>query len=142
MVKSFLASAVFALSTLAFILSPSRTVAFDFRDSAGAPPSWAQFAKLVKYRFETWVSADDEVAGRFRAYVTQHRGKEDGPPQTLVVKAWLNPDGTVERVSFPSLGDPHVDDDLRTILQRGNIGEAPPPDMLQPLNLRFSFPTK
>jgi hypothetical protein len=30
-------------------------------------------------------------------------------------------------------------EDLRTILMRGNVGEAPPPEMLQPLNLRFSL---
>src|ERR1700724_55373 len=71
----------------------------DYRDPDKAPPSWKQFAKLVQYRFETWIGADDEIANRFRAYVTDHAGKEDGPPPALVVRAWLNPDGTVERVS-------------------------------------------
>ena len=33
-------------------------------------------------------------------------------------------------------------EDLRTILKRGNVGEAPPPEMLQPLNLRFSLNLK
>jgi hypothetical protein len=45
----------------------------------------------------------------------------------------------VERVSFAPLPDPAADGDLHTILKRGNIGEAPPPEMLQPLNLRFSL---
>jgi hypothetical protein len=118
----------------------------DYRDPAQAPPSWAQFAKLVKYRFETWMAADEPVANRFRSYVIEHAGKNDGKndgvPPTLVVKAWLNPDGSVEKVSFPSLNDPHADDDLRAILKRGNVGEAPPPEMLQPLNLRFSLNLK
>jgi hypothetical protein len=114
----------------------------DYRDPGQAPPSWAQFAKLVKYRFETWISADEAVANRFRAYVIEHGGKDDGPPPTLVVRAWLNPDGTVERVSFVPLKDAQADKDLHTILQRGNIGEAPPPEMLQPLNLRFSLNLK
>jgi hypothetical protein len=113
-----------------------------YRDPAQAPPSWAEFAKLVKYRFETWISADETVANRFRAYLTGHAGKDDGPPQTLTVRAWLNPDGTVERVSFPPLNDTQADEDLHTILKRGNIGEAPPPEMLQPLNLRFSLNLK
>jgi hypothetical protein len=60
----------------------------------------------------------------------------------LVVHAWLNPDGTVERVTFPPLNDAQADADLRTILKRGNIGEASPPEMLQPLNLRFSLNLK
>jgi hypothetical protein len=114
----------------------------DYRSPDKAPPSWGQFAKLVQYRFETWIGADDEVASRFRAYLKEHAGKEDGPPQSLVVRAWLNPDGTVERVSFAALQDARADTDLRTILTRGNVGEAPPPEMLQPLNLRFSLNLK
>ena len=102
------------------------TSGLDYRDPVQAPPSWAQFAKLVKYRFETWISADEAISNRFRTYIMEHSGKDDGPPPMLVVRAWLNPDGTVER----------------TILKRGNIGEAPPPEMLQPLNLRFSLNLK
>ena len=141
-VIAFLLRTVFSLSAFAFVLSPlTRAEVLDFRDAAEAPPSWAQFAKAVRDRFEAWLSADDEVANRFRAYVMEHNGKERGPPQTLVVKAWLSADGTVERVSFPPLSDADADEDLHTIL-RGNVGEAPPPEMLQPLNLRLSFPQK
>ena len=111
----------------------------DFRDPAKVPPSWIQFAKLVKYRFEEWVAADDVIASRFRVYLKAHSGTSDGPPSTLTVKAWLNPDGSVERVSFPAFGDAGASEDLRAILTRGNVGEAPPPEMLQPLNLRFSL---
>jgi hypothetical protein len=120
----------------------ARSGGLDYRDPAQAPPSWAQFAKLVKYRFETWMAADEPVANRFRSYVVEHSGKGDGAPPTLVLKAWLNPDGSVEKVSFPSLNDPHADEDLRTILKRGNVGEAPPPEMLQPLNMKFSLNLK
>jgi hypothetical protein len=114
----------------------------DYRAPGSAPPSWLQFAKLVRFRFEDWIGADEAVANRFRAYLREHAGKEDGPPQTLEVRAWLNPDGTVERVTFPPLSNAQADDDLRTILKRGNVGEAPPPEMLQPLNLRFSLNIK
>lgn len=61
------------------------------------------------------------------------------PPEVLTVRVWLNPDGTVERVSFPAFSDAGATRDLHTILTRGNVGEAPPPEMLQPLNLRFSL---
>jgi hypothetical protein len=134
---TLLAIGVIALSGIA---APTRVIAqgLDFRDPANVPPSWKQFAKLVQFRFETWVGADEEVANRFRSYVI-NAGKEDGAPPTLVVRAWLNPDGTVDRVSFPALKDARADADLRTILTRGNIGEAPPPEMLQPLSLRFSL---
>jgi hypothetical protein len=122
------------------LLMPTRVAAqgLDYRDPASVPPSWKQFAKLVQYRFETWLGADEEVANRFRSYLTS-LGKEEGAPPTLVVRAWLNPDGTIERVSFAALKDARADADLRTILTRGNIGEAPPPEMLQPLSLRFSL---
>lgn len=122
--------------------APGPMPGLDYRGPTQAPPSWTQFAKLVKYRFETWIAADETVANRFRAYIAKHAGKVDGPPETLVVRAWLNPDGSVERVSFSPLNDPQADEDLHAILQRGNIGEAPPPEMLQPLNLRFSLNLK
>ena len=76
----------------------------DYREVSKAPPHWIQFVKLVKFRFEDWIGADDEVANRFRSYVRDHQGKEDGPPRMLEVRAWLNPDGTVEKVTFPPLG--------------------------------------
>ena len=63
----------------------------------------------------------------------------DGPPSTLTVRAWINPDGSVERVAFTAFKDEGATRDLQTILTRGNIGEAPPPEMLQPVNLRFSL---
>src|ERR1700753_1148453 len=82
----------------AVVLPSARSQAqtLDYRSQDQAPASWGQFAKLVKYRFETWISADEPIANRFRAYVAEHGGKEDGPPAALVVRAWLNPDGTVE----------------------------------------------
>lgn len=130
--------AVLCLVVLCFPAPPAALgQGLDYRAPAGAPPSWGQFAKLVKYRFETWIEGDDEVAGRFRAWLKDN--KADGLPPSLVVRAWLNPDGTVEKVSFPALKDARADADLRTILTRGNIGEAPPPDMLQPLSLSFTL---
>jgi hypothetical protein len=137
--------ALCALATALDLLSvptPVSAQGLDYRDPSKAPPSWTQFAKLVQYRFETWISADEEVANRFRAYVVDHAGKEEGLPPTIVVRAWINPDGSVERVSFAALKNPQADADLHTILKRGNIGEPPPPEMLQPLNLRFSLNLK
>ncbi|MEW6438543.1 MAG: hypothetical protein AB1508_15395 [Pseudomonadota bacterium] len=110
----------------------------DYLPATAAPPSWAQFSKLVKYRFESWIAANDPVAKRFRGYLLN----EAGPPQVIRVRAWINPDGTVERVSFPTLDNAQADADFETILKRGNVGEAPPPEMLQPLNLRFSLNLK
>ncbi|WP_245434379.1 hypothetical protein [Pseudolabrys taiwanensis] len=114
----------------------------QYRDPASAPPSWVQFAKLVKYRFEEWIAADEPVAARFRTYVKAHSGTSDGPPPVLTVRAWVRPDGSMDRVTFAAFSDRDATEDLRTILTRGNVGEPPPPDMLQPLNLRFSLNVK
>jgi hypothetical protein len=127
---------VFAIPSLGQNLGSSYVSAAD------APPSWAQFSKLIKYRFETWIGASDPVANRLRAYLTKRAGQDDSPPQTLEVHAWVNPDGTIERVSFSPLNNAQADADLHTILRRGNVGEAPPPEMLQPLRLRFSLKSK
>ncbi|NVO16094.1 MAG: hypothetical protein HXX10_18835 [Rhodoplanes sp.] len=128
-----------AAALVAVAASPVATAQDQpYRESSQAPAHWAQFAKLVKFRFETWVGEDEPIADRFRTYLKAHAGTSDGPPESLVVRAWINPDGTVERVSFPDLPDTGATRDLRLILTRGNIGEAPPPEMLQPLNLRFA----
>ncbi len=117
----------------------ARAQGLEQRDPARVPPSWLQFARLVKFRFEEWVAAEDAVAARFRTYLKAHTGASDGPPASLVVRAWLNPDGYVGRVSFAAFADAGATEDLRMILTRGNVGEAPPPDMLQPVILRFSL---
>lgn len=120
-------------------ISGTQAQGIDYRKPNAAPPSWMQFASLVKFRFEEWVASDDSISARFRTYLKIHTGMSDGPPATLTVRAWINPDGSVERVSFTAFKDEGATRDLRTILTRGNIGEAPPPEMLQPVNLRFSL---
>ena len=42
--------------------APGAAQGLDYRDPSKAPPSWGQFAKLVQYRFETWMGAEEEVA--------------------------------------------------------------------------------
>ncbi|ABD06915.1 conserved hypothetical protein [Rhodopseudomonas palustris HaA2] len=138
-------SCVLALCLFSVCAGGMKTAAaqsMDYRSPAAAPPSWTQFAKLVQYRFESWISDDEEIANRFRAHVVERAGKPGGLPPTLVVRAWLNPDGTVEKIAFPALNDARAEADLRTILMRGNVGEPPPPEMLQPLNLQFSLNLK
>ena len=111
----------------------------DFRGPNSAPAVWGAFSALVKQHFEKNMVADDPVANRFRDWLTQSRGKPDAAPASLVVRVWLKSDGVVDRVSFPLLPDGKANDDLQVILMRGSVGKAPPSDMLQPLNLRFSL---
>lgn len=139
---SRLAKCYALLASIGLLSTPVSTVGaqgLEYRSPDAAPPAWGQFAKLVKYHFEEWISADEAVANRFRSWLKEASGTQEEPPSSLVVKAWLNPDGTVERVSFAALKSDRANSDLRTVLTRGNIGEAPPPEMLQPINLRFSL---
>ncbi len=106
---------------------------------ANAPPTWAQFAKLVEYHFEEGLSSDDPISARFRVYLKAQAGASDGPPDTLTVAVWIKPDGTIDRVSFPPFGDAGATKDLTKILTGAKIGEAPPPDLVQPIRLRFKL---
>jgi len=128
-----------SLGLLTMAATPIVAQGLDYRSPDAAPPSWGQFSKLVKYRFEEWMGADEAVANRFRAWLKETNGTANGAPTSIVVKAWLNPDGSVEKVSFAPFKDDRANSDLRAVLTRGNVGEAPPPEMLQPINLRFSL---
>lgn len=128
-----------SLGLVTIAASPVVAQNLDYRAQDAAPPSWGQFAKLVKYRFEEWIGADDVVANRFRAWLKEKSGTADAAPTSVVVKAWLNPDGSVEKVSFAPFKDERATSDLRAVLTRGNVGEAPPPEMLQPIHLRFAL---
>lgn len=128
-----------SLGLASIAATPIAAQGLDYRSPDAAPPSWGQFSKLVKYRFEEWMGADEAVANRFRAWLKQTGGTAEGAPTSIVVKAWLNPDGSVEKVSFAPFKDERATSDLRTVLTRGNVGEAPPPEMLQPINLRFAL---
>ncbi|QUS42280.1 hypothetical protein RPMA_06070 [Tardiphaga alba] len=128
-----------SLGLITIAATPVVAQGLDYRSPDAAPPAWGQFAKLVKYRFEEWIGADEAVANRFRGWLKETGGTANGAPDSLIVKAWLNPDGSVEKVSSAPLNDERANSDLRTVLTRGNIGEAPPPEMLQPINLRFSL---
>lgn len=122
--------------------APCQTLGADYISASQAPPAWTQFSKLVKYRFESWIAGNDPVAKRLRAYLVNEAGRQNGPPRVIEVRAWINPDGGIARLSVPTLNNAQADADLQTILKRGNVGEAPPPEMLQPLNLRFSLNLK
>ncbi|GGF47683.1 hypothetical protein GCM10011611_62600 [Aliidongia dinghuensis] len=118
---------------------PAAAKDLDYRPATAVPPSWNRFAQLVQYRFQQGLGGDDEVAHRFHVFLENRVLDTKTVPDSLIVKAWIGKDGRVEKVTFPALGDSQADDDLRTILLHAPIGEAPPPDMLQPLHLRLSL---
>lgn len=111
----------------------------SYRSAGSVPVAWKRYAGLVQFRFAEWMGGDGEAAGRLHAFLENRLVAGSEAPEAVVVKAWINGDGTVQRIEFPSLGDVRADADLRTLLTQGSVGEAPPRDMLQPLHLKLSL---
>jgi hypothetical protein len=117
--------------------SSAEVPSLDYRQPDTVPASWVRYAQLVQYRFKEWLAADTERASRFHLFLENRTANADAPPDQLIVKAWIAGDGKVEKVEFASLHDERANQDLHAILSRGNIGESPPADMLQPIHLRL-----
>ncbi len=120
-------------------ISPAAAQNLGYRSANSVPTPWVRYAELVQYRFKDWLAADDEVAYRFHLFLANRVINEATPPDSLIVQVWIATTGKVDRIEFPPLKDPQANDDLRLILSRGNIGEPPPSDMLQPLRLKLSL---
>jgi hypothetical protein len=122
--------------------SASAADSLESRSTHAVPPAWSQFAQLLQYRFREWLAADNDTAYRFHLYLENRVINESEPPKALPVSAWIGADGAIKRIEFPSLQNKQADEDLYLILSSGNIGEAPPSDMLQPvrLKLKLDFP--
>jgi hypothetical protein len=111
--------------------------ASDFRNQSQVPPSWTKFSTHLRSELEVWVAAETAEAKQFRTWGKDNKGKANGPPESLVLRIWVNPDGSVAKASFPPLPDAAADRDLHAILQSGVLKEIPPPDMPQPVVLRL-----
>lgn len=116
--------------------SPVAAERSDYRPADAAPPAWQTFARQLKEKIEQRLAGDDEKARHFQEYL----GNRDigDAPVTFVLRAWISSDGQLHRVEFDGLNAPGASVDLRALLTGRNVG-APPPEMLQPLHLRFSL---
>lgn len=109
----------------------------DYRAAASVPAAWQAFAGQLQGRFQQRLAADDDAAQRFRAQLEQRAESGGAAPVAVTLRAWILPDGRIERVEFEAL-DQGTALTLRTLLMHGDVG-APPPDMLQPLHLRLTL---
>jgi hypothetical protein len=120
--------------------SPLAVESGNYRSATAAPKTWQAFARQLQGRVEQRLAGDDERARHFQDYLTR-RSEQADARLTVVLRTWVLTDGTVDRVEFDGIDDPHAIDDLRAVLIDGNVG-APPPEMLQPLHLRLSLRAK
>ncbi|MGO4712932.1 hypothetical protein [Bradyrhizobium sp. 2TAF24] len=107
----------------------------DFQSAAAAPAAWQAFARQLQSQFQHQLAGEDVAAQQVRDVMTGHG--VGASPSSVVVRAWILPSGTVERVDLDGV-EADVAGPLRTLLVRDNVG-VPPADMLQPLHLRLSL---
>lgn len=111
--------------------------------SNAVPPAWQSYAGLVAHQFQAWLMADDETAYRLHKFLEDRTLNTAGKPlEQLLVNVWIDSEGRVSRLDFPSLGADQADEDLRRILSTSPLSEPPPPDMRQPLVLRLNLQLK
>jgi hypothetical protein len=120
--------------------APSRTLADTFRNAADAPATWGAFSKRLKLACETALHADNPMSRRLNTALSKLRttANPDEPPMRVKVSLWISPIGGIDRVSFPPLGSEQATSDLNALLTQVTAG-APPPDMLQPVQLLLSL---
>lgn len=112
-----------------------------YRSATAAPVAWQEFARRLQSEFQQRLVADDEAGRQFQDYMAKRAARAGATPLTPVVRAWVLPDGKVERIEVDDIGDAAAAVSLRALLAHGDVG-APPPDMLQPLHLRLSLRPK
>ena len=106
---------------------------------SAAPIKWVRYAETVTVTITGWLQADNETAARLRAYLDATRPAPDRPTAALVLRVWIDGDGTVSRIDFPLFAHPEPNADLRALLVGQRIPVAPPRDMLLPLRIAVSL---
>jgi hypothetical protein len=120
--------------------SPVPAQGVDYRAANAVSASWQEFTKQLQARFQERLAADDENVRRFQDSLAKRQADAGAASTTLTVRAWILPDGKIERIEVDGPKDDAAIS-LRVLLARGNVG-APPPDMLQPLHLRLRVQPK
>ncbi|KVM99827.1 hypothetical protein [Burkholderia stagnalis] len=106
---------------------------------ADAPEAWVVYAQRVSQRLEAALDGRGAAASRFRAHLECDAGSaaNDGAsPPALLVRAWLDRRGDIERIESEPAFAPDVATDLRSALVGQPIGAPPPRGMMQPVVVR------
>jgi hypothetical protein len=112
----------------------------DNPSTTEVPASWQAFARRLQLRFQERLSSDNDNAVRLRDSMAK-RAQAGGAAPTLIVRAWVLPDGKVARVELEGSGNEDALRDLSAALTGDAIGTVPS-DMPQPLRLRLSLGAK
>ena len=131
------AGALAALSDVnAAGMPPAAAEGGGYRAAGAVPAAWQEFARQLQGHFQRRLATDDEAARRIQDHMAKRAVSERAPPP-LIVRAWISPIGSIERVESDGLDDVGAVT-LRALLVGVDVG-PPPPDMLQPVHLRLSL---
>lgn len=111
-----------------------------YRSAAQVPQAWREFALQLQSKFVQRLASDQDAVGRLAKEMAGGAEATSAEARTVTLRAWVLPDGKVERLEFDGL-DPSVAVGLRALLSDVD-GGSPPPDMLQPVHLRLSLRPK
>ncbi|MCF7750264.1 hypothetical protein KQ945_05870 [Bacillus subtilis subsp. subtilis] len=104
----------------------------------GVPDTWLAYAASASTALaQRLARTDDDRVARLQVFLQQH--PDTALADTLAVSLWIDERGHITRSQFASLGDAHVDADLRALLDHAALPGPPPPGMRQPLRLGLSL---
>lgn len=98
------------------------------RTVADTRPIWTEYAQYVLFRVRDWLAADNGVQCL--------RDAKELPPQ-VTASVWITANGRLDRIVAHSLDTKAADTISHAV--EGRALDVPPPDMPQPLRLRFTF---
>jgi hypothetical protein len=110
----------------------------DYRTTLEIPPSWLEFASRLQLQFQQELTSDSDTAVRFHDAMSKLEPGRNSNLPTLIVRAWVMPDGKVERLELEGRQNEEALHDLYAVLTGDGVG-AVPADMPQPLRLRLSL---
>lgn len=116
-------------------LASTAPVAAQSVSPSAAPAEWVAYAEATTARVTGWLQADGEPAARLRAYLDASRPAPDQPTAPLVLKIWVDGEGTVSRIDYPPFAHNAANADLRAIIVGQRLSSAPPKNMVLPLRI-------
>lgn len=105
-----------------------------------APAEWVRYADYATKTITTWLEAQSEAAIRLRTYLDATRTAPDQPTAPLMLKVWIDKDGTVSRAEHTPFAHGEGNADLRALIVGGKLDVSPPEDMLLPLRILVQLP--
>ncbi len=85
--------------------SSAAAQAVDYRPANAVPSAWQEFAKQLQSRFQERLATDDEAARRFQDGMAKRTADAGGASSSVGVRAWILPDGKIERIEVDGPND-------------------------------------